>query len=154
MENMGRFICVGVYFILLIIWIIAAFYGNKRYAEYVKPLNKKKFLFKTYYVVGLAILEWIKYPFDFEIDKKRIKQAQIIYGKKFADYYYRINVAEKVTYAYTIIMISLLFYPILNDPIFILAGLFAAGILVYYTDTKIVSVIDEQIGRASCRERV
>ena len=128
----------------MIIWAVGAIYGQIRYSEYIKPLDSKKYPGKSFYVIGLAILEWVKYPFDFSFDKKRISQVKVIYGKKYAEYFYRINMAQKVTVALTIIMLSMLLYPITQEFVLILFGVMLAFVAVYYYDTKITSVIDKR----------
>lgn len=144
MENINKYICIAIYFVMLIVWSVAAIYGNRRYSEYIRPLDKNKYVLKPFLVIGLSMLEWVKYPFDFEFDKKRMKQTKIIYGKKFAEYYYKINMAEKVTYCYTVIMVSLLFYPLFDDFVYIFFGLGAAALIFYCVDCRIVNVIDKR----------
>ncbi len=144
MNNLVGYVFVLIYFIIMIIWAVGAIYGQIRYSEYIKPLDSKKYPGKSFYVIGLAILEWVKYPFDFSFDKKRISQVKVIYGKKYAEYFYRINMAQKVTVALTIIMLSMLLYPITQEFVLILFGVMLAFVAVYYYDTKITSVIDKR----------
>lgn len=143
MAEYGKVISMVVYFCMLILWTMAIIMGSKKYSLYIEPLESNQYLIKPFLVVGLIFLDWIHYPYNFEFDKKRINQTKIIYGKKFAEYYYQINLAEKITYFYMIIMLSLLLYPIMDEPMAIAFGAGAALIVFYYVDTKIVSVVDK-----------
>lgn len=130
-----------LYFILALVWFILWLVGSRKYAMMIEPLDKKKYFFKAFYPIGFEILGLIKYSYGSVRDKKRIGQAEIVYGERFGEYYYRVNMAERVTYAATCIMISPVLGPLFGNHLLSLFGLVAAAFLYYYASTKITDVI-------------
>jgi len=138
---MTEIILIMLYFLLAVVWIILLNKGSKKYAMMIDPLDSKKHPLKAFYPLGFEILDMIHYQYNTFQDKKRIGQAKIVYGERFGEYYYRVNLAEKVTYAATCVMISPVLGPLVGNNLFSLFGLVAAGFMYYYADTKITDVI-------------
>lgn len=138
---MTEFILIMLYFLLAVVWIILLSKGSKKYAMMIEPLDAKKYALKAFYPLGFEILDLIHYQYNSFQDKKRIEQAKIVYGERFGEYYYRVNMAEKVTYAATCVMISPVLGPLVGNNLFSLFGLVAAAFMYYYADTKITDII-------------
>lgn len=141
---MTNYILTIVYFVLLIIWTLLLFTGSAKYKDMIAPLDTKHYMLKGLYGVGFQILGIIRYKYDSPFDVKRKQQAQIVYGEKYGEYYYCVNVAEKVTYVATFVMIAPLIGVLFNNPIFVIFGVFAAGVMWYYADTKITDIMKER----------
>lgn len=138
---MTDIILIALYFLLAIVWAILLSKGSKKHAMMIEPLDSKKYVLKAFYPLGFEILDMIHYQYNSFQDKKRIGQAKIVYGERFGEYYYRVNMAEKVTYAATCVMMSPVLGPLVGNNLFSLFGLVAAAGLYYYADTKITDVI-------------
>ena len=138
---MVNVVCFILYIIFATTWISLLLIGGKKYQDMIEPLESNKYLLKSRYPVGMQILDLVNYSYDTAIDKKRKAQAKIVYGEHFGEYYYRINVAEKVTYVSICVTISPLLGPLFGNQLLSLFGLFAAGIVYYYADSKITDVI-------------
>lgn len=138
---MIEIILIILYFLLAVVWTILLIKGSKKHEMMIEPLDTKKDPLKMFYPLGFEILDLIKYQFNTFQDKKRIEQAKIVHGERFGEYYYRVNMAEKVTYLATCVMISPVLGPLVGNNLFSLFGLVAAGFLYYYADTKITDVI-------------
>ena len=138
---MVSFILIVLYFVLAIIWIALLFRGTQKYAYMIKPLDPKKYMLKFLYPIGFLLLDMVNYRFRSFHDKKRIGQAKIVYGERFGEYYYRVNMAEKVTYVATFVMIAPILGPLVGNNLFSLFGLVAAAAMYYYADTKITDII-------------
>ena len=138
---MINYICLVVYFVLVFIWTVLLFEGTARYQDMIAPLDSKKYMLKDFYGVGFQVLGMIHYSYNSNFDLKRKSQCQIIFGEKYGEYYYCVNVAEKTTYLVTFLVITPLIGPIFNNPILMLFGIFAAGVMWYYADTKITDII-------------
>lgn len=134
-------VLIVLYFLLAAVWVALLSRGTKKYAYMVKPLDRKKFMLKDLYPIGFLLLDMTNYRFRSFHDKKRIAQAKIVYGERFGEYYYRVNMAEKITYVATFVMISPILGPLVGNNLFSLFGLVAAGVMYYYADTKITDII-------------
>lgn len=141
---MINYICLIVYFVLMILWIVLLFVGSSKYKGMIEPLDSKKYMLKGIYGVGFFLLNLVHYSYNSQFDLKRRAQAKIVYGEKYGEYYYCVNVAEKVSYAFTCLVITPLLGPLFDTPVFMLFGIFAAVVLWYYADTKITDVIKER----------
>ena len=137
-------ICIGLYFFLMLIWVLLLIIGSKRYRDMVEPLETSKFLLKDLYPIGFMVLELIRYKFDTNFDKKRLSQCRIVYGEQYYEYYYQVNMAEKVTYLVTGIAIAPILGPLVGTPLFSLFGVFAGVGMFYYADTKITDIIKQR----------
>ena len=118
--------------------------GSKKFKDMVEPLDEKKYRLKSLYVIGFNILGIIHYKYDTAIDRKRLSQAKIVYGERFGEYYYRVNIAEKVTYLSICLTISPLLCPLFGNILFVLFGLGAGALCWYYADMKITDVIGDR----------
>lgn len=134
-------VCIVIYFILMFIWVVLLFVGSSRHKSMIDPLERKKYLFKDFYGVGFQLLKILNYSYDSPLDRKRKAQAQIVYGEQYAEYYYRVNMAEKVTYASFCIVIAPLLGPLFKTPVMMVFGLIAAVVLWAYSDSKITDII-------------
>ena len=141
---MGDFICFLIYAVLAVVWISLLLIGSRKHGEMIAPHEGNKYVVKELYPVGMEILSVIGYSYDTMFDKKRKAQAKIVYGERFGEYYYRINVAEKVTYLSIGVMFAPLLGVALGNPLLSLFGLFAGGIGFYYADSKIADVMKER----------
>lgn len=138
------YIFVGIYFVLLLIWCLAAFFGHNKYRELIDALPEEGYSLRELYSVGFSILGWIKYTYSSPIDRKRIAQCKIAYGQNFGLYNYTINLAEKVTYSFTIAMLGFILYPVTGEIVALVACLVAAVISYWFTDMKITDIITER----------
>lgn len=138
---MIEMILIGLYFLLALVWTLLLVKGSKKHAMMIEPLDPKKDPLKAFYPLGFEILEMVGYSYNTFQDKKRIGQAKIVYGERFGEYYYRVNMAEKITYAATCLMVSPVLGPLVGNNLFSAFGLVAAAFLYYYADTKITDVI-------------
>ena len=141
---MINYVLIISYAILMIFWIVLLFINGKKAQAMLAPLDQKKYALKAIYPVGFNLLELIHYSYNTSLDKTRLAQAKIVYGEKYGEYYYRINVIEKVSYAYSSIVIAPLIGILFGNPILCLFGFFLAGVLFYYGDSKITDIIKER----------
>lgn len=137
-------ISIGLYFLLVAVWALLLMVGSKRYRYMIEPLDSSKFMLKELYPIGFMVLELIRYKYDTNYDKKRLTQCRIVYGEQYYEYYYQVNMAEKVTYLLTGIAISPILGVLVGTPLFSLFGVFAGAGMFYYADTKITDIIKKR----------
>lgn len=141
---MGNAICILLYVLLATIWTILLLVGSRRYKSMVEPLEYSKNLLKDLYPVGFLILDIIHYKYETSLDQKRRDQAIIVFGKRFGEFYFRVNVAEKVTLLSIGAVITPILGPLLGNLTLCIAGLFFSGVAFYYADSKITDVISQR----------
>ncbi len=141
----ARIVILVISTLLTIFWVIGSEAGYARHADYIKPLkdNKSHPLYMTY-GVGFFILDRIHYSFHSLIDNRRIAQAKIVFGEKYGEYYYHINVAEKFSLSFMAVVAGFDLYCVSGEMIMVLVGVFAAVILFWFVDTRITDVIENR----------
>lgn len=140
-----RILMLVVSLLLTVFWVFSSADGYKKYVAYIEPLKRDKRhpMYMTY-GVGFFLLEKLHYSFESPIDRKRITQAKIVFGEKYGEYYYRVNVAEKFSLSLFALILGLDFGCITNELIMFAAGAFAAVIIFWFVDTRITDVIEER----------
>ncbi|MDR0671802.1 MAG: type II secretion system F family protein [Oscillospiraceae bacterium] len=99
---------------------------------------------KEIYLVGLASLVFIRYKYNSRFDRKMLGYCRIIHGAKFADYYYRIVLAEMISLASAALIVTFFLSAMANELLILLFGLAAAAGLVYYVSTTVTDKIHER----------
>ena len=141
----ARIVILVISTLLTLFWVIGNEIGYRRYVDYIKPLKgDKSHPLYMIYGVGFFLLDLVHYSFHSRLDNKRIAQAKIVFGEKYGEYFYRINVAEKFSLSYLAVVMGFDLYCVLNETIMILVGVFGAVIIFWYVDTRITDVIEKR----------
>lgn len=138
--NVGSIVLLIIATILFMgfsfLWIM----GSK-FNYMVENLPSKHYLLKTLYTFGFELLSIINYKYKGKYDRKMIGYCKIIFGKKYAEYYYRINLSQQITFGTLIVMITCILGVIMNDWIIILLGILSLVGIVYYFNVVITEKI-------------
>lgn len=138
---MANMVCLALYLLLALVWILLLLISAGRYGELIEPLDIKQHPLKGLYCVGFLLLDLVHYSYESPRDVKRMAQTEIVYGQRFGGYYYQVNLAEKLTYISLCLVLAPLFGAVLGSPVMSLAGLFAAGVAWYASDSRISDVM-------------
>lgn len=130
---------VNIIFILLgaaalIVWIIFFVIGRK-YKDFFGNLQEKEFPLKEIYGTGYAVLELFKYKYKSKNDRKLRQNLEVLYEKKYSEYYLRVIHAQQITMAMTIVVISFALYGLGDSIAIFIVGLIMAGVAYYYFGT-------------------
>lgn len=109
--------------------------AGKKYDAWIEPLDNKEFILCELYGVGFVVLDLIKYNFTSKAERKRRQQIALIYGEKHAEYYLRVNAAERITLALLILVLGLALYGIANDILVVGVMVMFAFVAYYYVGT-------------------
>jgi len=90
---------------LIYVWLLMT---SSKYENYITPLNDKEFPLKTVYGVGFRALEVIKFKYSGKGALNLRRQAVILYGDKYGDYYVRVFYAQRIALAFTTLVATLL----------------------------------------------
>lgn len=95
--------------VLLVGWLVFYFYG-KKYSELFDGLDEKEYPLKDLYFLGYGIMEMFHYQYKSKADRKLRQSAEILYEKKYAEYYVRLSYAQKLSLSYTLLVIGFIVY--------------------------------------------
>lgn len=119
---------IGIVFIILVL-------AAKKYDAYIEPLTDNEYPLNQLYGVGFLVLDITKHNFATKAERKRRQQIALIYGEKHAEYYLRVNAAERITLAFALMVVGFALYGITVD--LLILGVFAmfAFVAYYYVST-------------------
>lgn len=124
----------GIGLVLLLVWIVLFFMGMK-HSSFFDALDEKEYPFKEVFFVGYAVVNIIKYRFKSKSDIKLRKELGILYGEKYADYYLRVIMSQKITMGLTVACLIAPVYGIANDKIVAIVMAAFALVAYYYFGT-------------------
>ncbi len=129
---MGIGTLVTIFFLIMLI-------TSGKYDMYLETLDSKEYPFFQLYGVGFRINDLIRMDFSRKSERKRRQHLALLKGDQLAEYYLRVNAAERTTFASLCIVASFILYGI-SQEIMILVILIGFGALAYYY----VSTIPEE----------
>lgn len=142
------FVLYGIGVVLLLIWMIFFFAGLK-HSSLFDSLEEKDYPLKEIYGLGYAIMLLIKYQYRSKNDRKLRKEISVLYGDKYADYYIRVIYSQKVTMAFTMLVLVVPLYGLANSMAAMLVMLMFAVVAYYYfgtvTEKKILKRSEEML---------
>ena len=129
---MGIGTLVTIFFLIMLL-------TSGKYDMYLETLDSKEYPFFQLYGVGFRINDLIGMDFSRKSERKRRQHLALLKGDQLAEYYLRVNAAERTTFASLCIVASFILYGI-SQEIMILVILIGFGALAYYY----VSTIPEE----------
>lgn len=134
--------------ISLSVWLIFFFKGLSK-ASIFEPLDEKEYPFKEIYFVGYALAESVKYQYKSKNDRETRKNLEVLYDAKYADYYLRVIMSQRLTIAMTVFVLSFALYGLADSVAVLLVGFMFSGLAYYYfgtvTKSRITKRSDEML---------
>lgn len=123
------------------LWIVLLLYGRK-YDKMFSALSEDEFKGKELYSTGYAFMNLIHYNYKSKRDRTLRQQLEILYEKKYVEYYLRVLYAQGATVMLLFCVLSFAFYGISGEAIMVpLMWVFGAT-LFYYCITSPQKKID------------
>ncbi|MGN0342788.1 MAG: type II secretion system F family protein [Roseburia sp.] len=142
-------ILLGLGVVSVIIFLVF-FVKSKRYDEIFTTLDEKEYPLKETYSVGYAVMETLKYDYKSQKDRTLRTQIEILYGKKYVEFYLRVIYAQKITYTMLMVVLAFIFYALTAETVVLILFLGLAGFAyIYYGESvsrKIASRKEQMIG--------
>ncbi len=132
---------LGAFF--LVLWLVFFFVGIK-YNSMFEVLDGKEYRLKEMYGMGYAMLQFVKYGYKTNGDRKLRQYLSVLYEDKYADYYLRVVHSQQLTFAFTMIVISFALYGFANDISVVAVGIVFAFVLYYYFGTLTKKKIEKR----------
>ena len=117
-----------------VIWLVFFFAGLK-YNSLFESLDEKEFPLKEIYGLGYGILEIAKYGYKSKGDRRLRQQLEILYGKKYSEYYLRVTHSQQITLSATLFVAAFAFYGLTTEVAAMLVVLVFAVLAYYYYGT-------------------
>ncbi len=136
-------------YIVLFIWLFFFIKGIK-YSGLFDGLEEKEYPLKEIYGWGYSVMEMSRYNYKSKKDRKLRQEIEVLYGKKYADFYIRVAYAQKLSIASIIFVFAFILYGISDSVMGMFLVMGMAGLAFYYfgdsTNKKIRDRSDEMLG--------
>lgn len=146
---MQDLVILGIGCVFLVIWLII-FMASRSYDEMFDTLDEKEFPLKELYSMGYFIMEKSKYQYKSRRDRKLRQDMEVLYEKKYVEYYLRLTYARAVTYGMLLFVLAFVIYAFSGDVAVLMIMFLFSGVSVYYVMTlapkKIESRSSQLIG--------
>ncbi len=137
-------VILGIGCVLLICWLALFFYARK-YDGMFAALDEKEFPLCQMYATGYAFWELTGKTYKNKSDRKLRQQIEILYGKKYTEFYLRVVYAQKMTFTMLLAILSCIIYGMTQDLMTMAVLLLFAGASYYYFGSN----IDKKISKRS-----
>lgn len=135
--------------VTLLVYLVFFIRGLK-YKELFETLEEKDYPLKEIYFVGYAVMEALHYSYKNKNDRKLRKEIGVLYGDKYAEYYLRVIYAQKVSIAFTLLVLSFAIYGLADSAAATAVLLIFAGTAYYYYGTMTGKKILERSEEMLC----
>lgn len=141
--SMQDMIVLGIGCFLLVIWMII-FFASRKYDELFENLSEKEYPLKELYSMGYFVMEKIKYQYKSSRDRKLRQEMEILYEKKYVEYYLRVTYARALTYGMLVLLGAFIFYGFSGDLASFAIVILLSGVAVYYVMTLAPKKIEKR----------
>lgn len=127
-------IIIAIGFVSLLFWL-AFFVKGRKYYSMFDGLEGKPFYLSGLYGLGYAILETFRYQYKSNSDRKLRQQLEILYDKKYCEFYLRAVRSEQVSIFFTVFVLAFAFYGFAADILAFFIVLAFSFLFLYYFGT-------------------
>lgn len=127
-------IILGIGCISLIIWL-GIFIAAKKYDELFEPLDEKEYALKELYSMGYFVMEKLKYNYKSRRYRKLRQDMEVLYEKKYVEYYLRVTYSRAVTYGMLLFVLAFVVYGLSGEMGVLWVMFMFSGVSVYYVMT-------------------
>lgn len=142
------YVIYGIGLAILLVWIVLFFMGM-RHASFFEVLDENEYPLKEIYFIGYAIVMMTKYGFKSQGDRKLRKELSVLYEDKYADYYMRVIMSQKITMGLTVACLIAPVYGITDDLMVVMVMVMFSFVAYYYfgtvTEKKILKRSEEML---------
>lgn len=141
---MAQIVLTSIGCIILIVWLVI-YFKSLKYTSLFDNLDEKEFPLKELYCFGYCALEMVHYTYKTQKDRKMREHLEVLYDPQYADYYLRVNHAQKITITALVVVFAFIMYGFADDITFLILILGLAALAYYYFG----QLIDERIAKRS-----
>ena len=129
--------------IAVLFWIILFFTGMK-HDKMFSILSEEEFPGKEIYSTGYAFMNLIRYKYKSKRDRKLRQQLEVLYEKRYVEFYLRVLYAQGATVMLLFFALSFAFYGLSGEMIMVPLMWAFGAVLFYYCITSPQKKIDQR----------
>lgn len=140
----GRIILLILATVLVFIWIMFTKKYDRVYQPVIQTIDPAKYKYPELFSVGFALMKFLNIDSKSKRGRKRVKEISEIQGKQYAEYYFYVINAEKLTYGFAVLILFSLFAALGNEPMALLLGSAIAVLTMWYIDELLNDKLTER----------
>ena len=118
--------------IFVLLWILLAAKYEKKFVSITQTLEKSGYPLYELFYIGFELLEMVRFNTKSDYARKKVKEMSEVYGRRYAEYYYYVQVGGQVTYAVTMVPVVFILAVLGNSPMALAFGIVLAFLCVWY----------------------
>lgn len=118
--------------ILVLLWIGLAAGNEKKFEAMTKSLEDSEYPLHELFYIGFELLNVVHFDTKSDYARKKVKEMSEVYGRRYAEYYYYIQLGGQITYAVTMAPLIFVLAVLGNSPMALLFGMLLAFLLIWY----------------------
>lgn len=130
--------------VVLVVFLLLHLQGKKKYAAFIQAMDKDEYGLRDIMGVGFLIMEKSGYQYAGKLDRQLRVQLRELYEPEYIEFYLRVQWAAAVTYACLSLLLGVLFFAGLGDPIYLAFFLILAPILAYGSLTGLSKKVEKR----------
>lgn len=124
-------VILGIGCLFLAVWLLLFVIGRK-YDDMFASLDEKDYPLKDLYSTGYVLLQLIKYNYKSQWDRNFRQEIEIIYGKKYTEYYLRVIYSRSLTYGMLMFLCGFILYGLSGEALVLGVMAVYSVLAVYY----------------------
>ncbi|MBQ7372273.1 MAG: type II secretion system F family protein [Blautia sp.] len=137
MDNSFQLVLMLISTPVTLLWIYFAAFQGKKYRKYIISDFAKTFQLNELFCVGFSLMAMLRVSTRSRRAQEKIKEISEIRGRKYAEFYYYVEEGAKYTYAFTILVLTLLLSVLANRVEALLLGIGFAVLIVLYLNLSL-----------------
>jgi len=114
------------------------------YIDIISSIDEKRFMLSELFFIGFGCVSLFKLNLNTESGRRKERKIAEIYGEKYAPYYRYVILGGQLTYALTVAPLGFMMGAWLNDAVYMILTVAAAGALVFYLDIEINNAVSRK----------
>lgn len=141
--SMTDLVIMTIASVVVLIFCILCLFSSK-YDCYIEQLDSKEYVLNDIYGVGFGFLGIIHKKYTSKAERNRKQQIMMLKDEKYAEYYLRVNAAQRVSLAFLIAAVGLAAYGLILEPVAVLVIIAMAFAVWYSYGEKPKKQLDEK----------
>lgn len=129
--SMTDVLIMAISSVFALVFVILYLFSSK-YNGYIEQLDSKEYPLSEIYGVGFVLLSIVGKKYSGKNERNRKQKIMLLKGEKYAEYYLRVNAAQRVSMAFLIIVVGMAAYGVILEPIAI-AVIFMMAFAIWYS---------------------
>lgn len=140
----GRLFTLILATVLVLAWILLATKYEATYASFIQAIDPKQYKYPELFCIGFALMEFLKIDSKSKRGREKIRDIAEVKGKRYAEYYFYVIYAEKLTYGLTVLVMFSLLGALSGELVAVLLGAVLSFLAMWYVEELLKDKLEER----------